>query len=143
MTTPTRPAARPSASARIIHAALILGVLLFVATSWYIVRSRPRPPAPDDLRAFYVALCLVTASGLLGAMLVARRVSQRVTGQPLDQWWLANMSRALTIWALAEAPALFGGVIYLLSGDARALLATLLAVATMWRFAPSRLARAD
>jgi hypothetical protein len=137
------PPAAPIASsvaARVIHAALVTGVVLFLVIAWY-VGDRQTVPADalPDRRLLYLALTLLGAGAFGAAMLVASRmVPRRQMSQ--EEWWRANLSRAITCWALLEAPTLFGTAIYLLTRDFRTLLATFIGLFLFLQFRPGRLA---
>ena len=93
----------PAISARIIHAALVIGVLLFCLVAWYLGRASPVPATSQD------------------------------------EWWRVNLGKAVTIWALVEAPALLGLIAYSLTYDFRALIATLTGLLLFGNYRPSRL----
>ena len=50
-----------------------------------------------------------------------------------------NLGKAVTIWALVEAPALLGLIAYSLTYDFRALIATLTGLLLFGNYRPSRL----
>jgi hypothetical protein len=56
-----------------------------------------------------------------------------------DDWWRANLGKAILIWALVEAPAILGTVAYLLTRDFRALIATFTGLLFFGTYRPSRL----
>jgi putative copper export protein len=128
-------------SARIIHAALVLGVMLFLGIALYIGSNSPMPAsALPDRRVLYVGLFLVSA-GLFGAaMYTAARLTPPGPGVSQDEWWRANLSRAIGIWALVEAPAILGMVAYFLTHDFRTLIAPFVGLLLFVNYRPSRLA---
>ena len=116
----------PAIGARIIHGAMVVGVLLFWLLAWYLGRDPAAPVyALPDRRVLYAALFLVSAGLFGGAMFTAGRLSPPAPGMSQDEWWRVNLGKAVTIWALVEAPALLGLVAYTLTDDFRALIATL------------------
>jgi hypothetical protein len=130
----------PSISARIIHAALVLGVMLFWAVSWYAGTRISLPiSAVPERRVLYVGLFLV--SGLLfgAAMYTASRLTPPRAGTAQDDWWRANMGKAVRIWALVEAPAILGTAAYLLTHDVRTLIAPFTGLLLFVNYRPSRL----
>ncbi|MGH7579610.1 MAG: hypothetical protein ACREM9_05520 [Gemmatimonadales bacterium] len=132
--------ASPRTNARIIHAALVSGILLFCVAAWYLGRSSPVPSeALPDRRVLYVALVLVSATLFGAAIFTARRLPHPAPGTSQDDWWRMNLGRAVTIWALVEAPTLLGLVTYTLTDDFRTLLATLTGLLLFGNFRPSRL----
>ena len=130
----------PSISARIIHAALVLGVLMFCLVAWYLGRASVMPVyALPDRRVLYIALFLVSATLFGAAVFTASRLARPSPGMSQDEWWRVNLGKAVVIWALVEAPTLLGLVAYSLTHDFRALLATLTGLLLFGNYRPSRL----
>jgi hypothetical protein len=129
----------PAITARIIHAALVLGVTLFWAVAWYIGSNSTMPvSALPDRRVLYLGLFLVSA-GLFGAaMYGASRLSPPGPGTSQDDWWRANLGRVIAVWALVEAPALLGTTAYLLTRDFRTLIAPFTGLLLFVNYRPSR-----
>jgi hypothetical protein len=129
----------PAITARIIHAALVLGVTLFWAVAWYIGSNSTMPvSALPDRRVLYLGLFLVSA-GLFGAaMYAAGRLSPPGPGTSQDDWWRANLGRVIAVWALVEAPALLGTTAYLLTRDFRTLIAPFTGLLLFVNYRPSR-----
>ena len=69
----------------------------------------------------------------------SRPLSPPAAGESQDTWWQRNLGKALTIWALVEAPSMLGLVGYLVTHDFRVLLATLAGLLLFGNFRPSRL----
>jgi hypothetical protein len=132
----------PAITARIIHAALMLGVVLFWAVSWFAgARSRPVSTLPDR-RVLYLGLFLVSAVLFGAAAYSAARFTPPMPGTSQDDWWRANLARAVGIWTLVEAPAILGTVAYLLTHDFRTLLAPFAGLLFFVNYRPSRLSEA-
>jgi hypothetical protein len=130
----------PSINARIIHGALVSGVLLFCAVAWYLGQSEAVPAdALPNRRVLYIALAVVSAALFGGAMFTASRLTHLGAGASQDEWWRVNLGKAVTIWALVEAPTLLGLVAYTLTHDFRVLIATLIGLLLFGNFRPSRL----
>ena len=130
----------PAISARIIHAALVLGVLTFWLVGWYIGQSSAVPAeALPDRRVLYVALALVSATLFGGAMFTAARLGPIRPGGSQDDWWRENLGKAIVIWSLVEAPSLLGLVAYSLTRDFRTLIATFIGLLFFGSYRPSRL----
>ena len=86
----------PAISARIIHAALMLGVMLFLAVALYIGRDSPMPAsALPDRRVLYIGSILASAVLFGAAMYSAARLTPPGPGFSQDEWWRANLSRAI------------------------------------------------
>jgi hypothetical protein len=127
-------------SARIIHAALVSGILLFWLVAWYLGRAAATPVyALPDRRVLYIALFLVSGVLFGAAIFTAGRLGRPAPGTSQDDWWRVNLGKAVVIWALVEAPALLGLVAYMLTGDFRALIATLTGLLLFGNYRPSRL----
>ena len=132
----------PMITARIIHAALMLVVVLFWAVSCFAgATSRPVDTLPDR-RVLYLGLFLVSALLFGAAAYNAARFTPQAPGTSQDDWWRANLARAVGIWTLVEAPAILGTVAYLLTHDFRTLLAPFTGLLFLVNYRPSRLAEA-
>ncbi len=130
----------PSINARIIHLALVLGVLIFWFVAWSLGRSSAMPVyALPDRRVLYVALVLVSAVLFGAAMFRASRLGRVTPGTSQDEWWRANLGNAVVVWALVEAPALLGLIAYTFTHDFRVLIATLTGLLLFGAYRPSRL----
>ena len=130
----------PATSARIIHAALVAGVLTFSVVAWYLGQSSAIPAeALPDRKVLYVALTLVSAVLFGGAMFTVARLGHIRTGDSQDDWWRANLGKAVLIWSLVEAPCLLGLVAYTLTRDFRTLIATFIGLLFFGSYRPSRL----
>lgn len=130
----------PGISAKIIHGALVVGVLMFCLIAWYLGRTSAMPVyALPDRRVLYIALFLVSAILFGAAMFTASRLGRPAPGTSQDEWWRVNLGKAVAIWALVEAPTLLGLIAYTLTHDFRALIATLTGLLLFGNFRPSRL----
>lgn len=136
---PPKPPASPAVTARIIHASLVTGVVLVFAVAWYLGRQTNPPPSAPAARPLYLVLILMAVGLFAGAVFVARGIAAPTGGTTQDQWWQMNLGRAIVVWALVEAPSLLGLVVYLLTRDARALIATLAGLLLFANYQPSRL----
>lgn len=133
----------PSIIARIIHAALVLGVMLFWGAAWYIgTRSSMPVSAVPDRRVLYVGLFVFSAVLFGAAMYTASRLTPPASGTSQDDWWRANLGRAIAVWGLVETPALVGTLAYLLTHDFRTLIAPFTGLLLFVNYRPSRLAEA-
>ena len=133
------PVISPSIRARIIHGALVLGVLMFGAVAWAIRdRSIPSEALPDR-RVLYVALTLVSATLFGAAAFSTGRLPAPGPGASEDEWWTANLGRVLVSWSLVEAPTVLGLVVYTLTQDFRTLLAPFIGLLLFATYHPRRL----
>jgi hypothetical protein len=134
-TTPVSPAIR----ARIIHGALVLGVVMFWLLAWAIRdRSLPAEALPDR-RVLYVGLALLSATLFGAAAFRVGRLPAPGRGATEDEWWQANLGRTVLVWALVEAPTLLGLVAYMLTRDFRTLLAPFIGLLLFANYRPRRL----
>jgi hypothetical protein len=128
----------PSISAKLIHTALVLGVVLFGLVAWFAQGAAPSVELPDR-RVLYICLTVVSALLFGAAAFTANRLTPPGQGSSADDWWHANLGRAVFIWALVEAPAMLGTIAYLLTRDFRALLAPFIGLLLFANYRPSRL----
>jgi hypothetical protein len=136
---PKPEAVSPSIRARIIHGALVVGIVMFAALS-LALRDRTVPAeALPDRRLLYIALALASATLFGAAAFTVGRLP--AVGRPasVDDWWQANLGRVIVAWALVEAPALLGLVAYTMTGDFRTLLATFVGLLFFANYRPRRL----
>lgn len=97
--------------ARLIRIAMLSGVLVFGAITWYLQQSRGQPPAiPESSqqtllwmgRGLWVAV-------VIGCVLVYQMIA-RSQGRKASQLNIAA-------WAMGEALAFFGGAVWFVSGS--------------------------
>jgi O-antigen ligase len=135
-----RPAP-PSLSARIVHGAIVAGLLLFFVLARIMGERRAESVATQpDRKPLYLALFMVTAAMFAAATYFAGRLPAREPEESDDAWWGRHLPRVVVVWALVEGPALFGIVAYMLTHDFRTLIATLAGLALFVHFSPGRLA---
>jgi hypothetical protein len=129
----------PAISARVIHAALVLGLMMFWGVSW-LVGTRVSLPvsAIPDRKVLYVGLFLVSAVLFGAAVYRAAQLAPPAPGTSQDQWWQANLGRAVVVWALVDAPAILGTAAYLLTHDFRTLIAPFTGLLLFVNYRPSR-----
>jgi hypothetical protein len=138
---PPAASVSPAVSARIIHTALMLSVVMFYAIAWYIGTKTSMPvSAVPERRVLYLGLFLFSAIVFGAAAYSAGRLTPPGPGTSQDDWWRANLGRAIAVWGLIEAPTLFGTVVYLLTHDFRTLIATFAGLLFLVNYRPSRLA---
>jgi hypothetical protein len=138
------PAAAPVSQgiiARIIYAAIVLGMVLFWVVAWYVGTNASIPPSAIPNRPIlYLGLAVASAVLFGAAMYTAGRLTPPEPGVSQDEWWRTNLSRAIGIWGLIEAPAILGTVTYFLTDDFRALISPFVGVLLFVNYRPSRLA---
>jgi hypothetical protein len=116
MTDPSVPPAtddRSSAGAlrvqRIIRLALLAGVLTFGGVVWFVLRDGGLETAPLEPGFLYGFVAVLVASGVGIAVIQLRHAAETEPAR--------LQALAIAGWAVGEAPALLGGVLYLLSGN--------------------------
>ena len=104
-------------SARIIHTAMVAGVVMIVAM-FAVFRQISQPQPLEELLWI---LRLIALANVVGVMVLARIFRSQL--QPLqaaeheDAWWRSYAVPVLLVWALAEGAAIVGAVFWLLTGD--------------------------
>lgn len=128
--TPPTPGATPPRTLAIIRIAILLGVLAFGAITWFLHRRPGWTPIPaqqaDALRRTGM---VVWAVGLAGISLLRLRWTR--TEEPR-----ARAQTGIVGWAMAEVPALWGGVYYMLTGSVAWYAAGLLFLLLVFRLFP-------
>jgi hypothetical protein len=136
---PRADAISPSIRARVIHGALVFGIVLFAALS-LALRNRSVPTeALPDRRLLYIALALASATLFGAAAFAVGRLPSLARTASADDWWQANLGRVVVAWALVEAPTLLGLVAYMLTSDFRTLIATFVGLLLFANYRPRRL----
>jgi hypothetical protein len=131
----------PARAARVLYAAIAFaavaatGVLAALRASGVSPYTSPIPIPGVVLRT----VAIVLLAGATVALRIVRATLSPMQGDA-NVWWVANLGRAMGIWALADGAAVAGGVAYLLSGDGLVLaLAAGWAAAMFVRHTPGRL----
>ncbi|HEU4700340.1 MAG TPA: hypothetical protein VFS40_14245 [Gemmatimonadales bacterium] len=145
MGTPIPPVPRPprrgspSLSARLVHGAIVAGVLVFFILAGVVGERAGRPAwAVPERKVLYLLLFAVTVGMFAAATFFAGRLPPR-GAEPEDVWWRRALPRVVLVWALVEGPTLLGVVAYLLTRDFRTLIATLAGLVLFFHFSPGRL----
>jgi hypothetical protein len=137
--------AAPSAArtARILHGALFAGtvVALVVLASLRTAAAVPPVSLPEGGVVLIRALVLtLAAGGTLGLRVVRRTLPDPPAPRALDEWWTANLGKAMTLWVFPDGVGVAGAVAYFLSGDGLVFaLAAGWALAMFVVYAPGRL----
>jgi len=121
----------------------MVGVMLFYGVAWYVGSKASMPvSAVPDRRVLYLGLFFISAVLFGAAVYTAGRLTRPSAGVSQDEWWRANLGRAVVIWALTETPTLLGTVAFLLTHDFRTLIATFTGLLLFVNYRPSRLSEA-
>ena len=137
------PAADPAkiaTAARVIHAAITVGVVLFFAV-FLILRSESSLGEMSETRGVLrIVGYLVLAGGVLASGMLRGRIAPRFRGADLGEWWSKNMQKAVVVWATAEGGGLAAMVMGWLVGDTTLLaLGAALPLALLFTSRPNRL----
>jgi hypothetical protein len=138
---PTSRAAAPTAkSIRVIHAAMVTGVILFALVMHFVVR--PGMVDSGDFPA--VALPGLLSLSLAGcglSLLLRRRVPQRGSDESADLFWTKAATPALLTWAPLDAACLVAVLTYALTGSQSAIAVAAVAVLLFAALNPAYLER--
>lgn len=116
-----------------------MGIVTFGVLAWATQeRSLPAEALPQR-RVLYIGLALISAALFGAAMFSVARLPAPARGETEDDWWRANLGRAVAVWALVEAPTLLGVVAYTLTRDFRTLLAPFIGLLLFASYRPRRL----
>ena len=142
MTTPQAIAA-PARTMRLIHAAMITGVVLFALVAHFVMRPTMTTPndtwSPAMVRTFLgvaLGLCAV-------ALLLRRRVPRRSAGTSADAYWSSEARpAAMLMYGPLEAASLGSIVAYMNTGAPAAVAVGAIAVVLFITLNPASLERA-
>ena len=114
--------------AALIRAALWGGVLMFGAVAWFMTQrgAFPTKPQPSAMIVAQLGLCV---AAVVVAFMLRRRAIDGPDVKTRAAW-------TVQLWAIGEGAALFGGVLYLLSGQAQWYGLGLLSMATVFSLVP-------
>ena len=108
---------RPNAP-KLVFLAVAVGAtltLITLAVLGSIDLGFPRPELPTTV--VRVAGLVLLISGFTVAGMLSGSIPPRQADQDDGAWWKANFMRAAVTWVIAEGLAIFGGVLYFLTGD--------------------------
>jgi hypothetical protein len=99
------------AALRVIRLALLAGVVMFGSVVYYLTREGPVSDVPNEATRSLSFALMGLAAASLAALFVVRSIRDRAASY--------DRRSALTVvgWAVGEAPALLGGVVYLLTAS--------------------------
>lgn len=118
----TAEAQSPARVARLIHASLIIGQVLFAAVTFLQVRPTQTDVVP--LPAFAVpGLFAVSLVACIIALLLRRSIPTRPSDVSADLYWTTAQPKAMIAWVPLEAAGLLALVVYFNSVEMAALVA--------------------
>lgn len=126
----------PAAAARIIHTALVLGVVVAAAVL-LAVRSAAYPADPPPLLLPVLVAVALTTVAL--AFVLRARLPVRTSAMTDDAWWRANLGRVVPMWALLESTGMVGAVFYFIGVGRAGLIVAAAALALLVANGPGRL----
>lgn len=100
------------AALRVIRGALLAGIVIFGSVAWYVTQEGPVASVTADATRYLSMVLIGLSAASIGVVLVVRSLRERAEG--------IERRSTLTVvgWAMGEAPALLGGVIYLMTASA-------------------------
>jgi len=141
MTTPQAIAA-PARTVRLIHAAMITGVLLFALVAHF--QLRPTMTTPNGMSEPGVQRTMLgVALGLCAvALLLRRRVPRRSANDSADSYWSSDARpAAMIMWAPLEGACLSSIVLYANTGTPAAIAVLAIGLALFITLNPAALER--
>lgn len=130
------PAPTRQATARIVHLALIAGIVALTAVLALLPPSAAVEPRLQQLLV-YLAFGF-GAVGCAASLILASRLPREEL-RAAEPWWDAHFGEVLIIWVLLDGPAVFGAVAHFLSGSPLPLVVTAVALLLFVLQAPQRL----
>jgi len=135
VTQSTAPSAR---TVRIVHAALLAGVVLFALVAHFVLR--PTMAQSGQLRSGMSGVLLglsIVACGF--ALLLLRAMPRRSANESTEEFWRTAAPRALQMWAPLEGASLLAVYVYAHTGTTAAIAIVVLAVLLFLLLNPSYL----
>lgn len=140
MTAP-QPAAATSKTIRVIHAALVTGVLLFGLVGHFVMRPSQAAEASEFPAALLPGLLGVALAVCVLSLVLRRRIPRRSADESADLFWVAAVAPAMITWASLEAASILSIFLYVRTGSLSAIAVAALAVALFVVFNPANLER--
>ena len=138
--TTSQTTVQPAKTTRLIHAAMVTGVLLFALLVYFLLR--PAQEISQDLPPIVPQVLLGVSLGACAVSLwFRRRVPQRSTDESADLFWTTATTPALLTWAFLEVASLTALVAWWLTGAALALPVAGVAILMFVVLNPARLER--
>lgn len=106
------PLPAAAAAGRTIYTGILSSTAIVSIGAYAVRRSLGIVPGVGPLD--FVALFAGAGSVLLVVAMRSRLPAR--SGASDDEWWKANVGRAIAVWALLEAPAIFGAVALFATG---------------------------
>ena len=139
--TAQRVSAPPTAkTVRLIHLALVTGVILFALISHFVLRQTMADSievSPNLLQILLAVALLACAASLL----LQRRIPRRQRDVSADLFWTTAMAPAMIMWLAIDMASLLSVILYALTGSQAAIGIASIAVILFVIQNPARLER--
>ena len=138
--TASQGAAPTAKNIRLIHAAMVTGVLLFAVVGHFVLR--PAMANSGDLPPIMLGTLLGVALGACALSLVLRRrVPQRSSDESVNLYWATAATPALLTWAAVEGASLLAIFLYARTGAQATIAVAVIAVLLFVALNPAYLER--
>jgi hypothetical protein len=101
----------------LVHAALLIGQILFGVVTYSITNSTGLNLKPGNDVFFYVALLLTVGGMLMGTFLFKQQVAKLADKASLREKLTAYQAALIIRFAFSNGPSMFGIVVYMLTGN--------------------------
>ncbi len=101
----------------LVHAALLIGQILFGVVTYSITNSTGLNLKPGNDVFFYVALLLTVGGMLMGTLLFKQQVAKLADKASLREKLTAYQAALIIRFAFSNGPSMFGIVVYMLTGN--------------------------
>jgi hypothetical protein len=118
--TPGRAGPSRGLTARVVHGALFAGTVLALVVLATLRTATAVPPLtlPEGAAMVVRALVLtLAAAGTIGLRVLRRTLPPAPAPHAVEDWWAANLGRAVALWAFPDGVGVAGAVVYYLTGD--------------------------
>jgi hypothetical protein len=131
--------AKPVVTARVIHGAVMAGIVIIFAVFLYLRTQGAPEMAADTGRVLRILGYAMLVIPVFGSGVARGRIPPRRRGEDLAEWWAANLNGAVVVWVLAEGGGLGAMALGWLTGDTNLLaLGAAVALAVLFVNRPSR-----
>lgn len=103
--------------ARIVHGAISAGLLIVFLVFAFLATGSRGPTVSGGERALRIIGYALIVLAVIATQVIRGRIPRPDLGAGPDRFWVSHMSRALTLWAVAEAGGLAALVMGWIVGD--------------------------
>jgi hypothetical protein len=119
MTTPIQQPPPTRQAARMIHGAMVVGVIMFAIVSHFVLVPKANPAG--GLAPLMPLLLGLSLAGCAVGTLLSYRVPRMSSGESRQAFWFRAFPKAIVSWALIEGAALLAVVVYGLTASRAAI----------------------